>query len=226
MKTGRAVIAKGEQVIDDAAKVVENFGRVVSVDTGMGTSFMMSIFDEGKAALGAGGGAGKGAGGRMLSAAEARLVRAAKKLEKAKGWIGDVELHHVFPQSAEFRDMFRGAGINIHQFTFSLNKAAHRIIHDMHDKKVVKSLGLDWNEAWAKWQATLGEGVTPTKKMVEEQAEKMMEEFGLMHYWEQGGGEWVKYKGFWKNRIMGMFGMAVDNYKHEKKVMAALGLGQ
>lgn len=123
---------------------MKNPGQAVVTVGGHGISFMMDVFEDGKAALGGGGGARKTVK-RMLSAAENKLRLAAKKLEAAKGWIGDIEKHHIFPQAKELCDLFRSAGINIHEFTFELN------IHNIHNKGIVNSLGLNWNRAWEEW---------------------------------------------------------------------------
>ncbi|MCP3144201.1 TIGR02269 family lipoprotein [Pyxidicoccus sp. QH1ED-7-1] len=52
--------------------------------------------------------------------------------------------HHLFPQAPEFAAWFRGAGIDIHQFTMVIPENVHRQIHSG------KGMGPGgaWNHAW------------------------------------------------------------------------------
>ncbi len=180
-RTGAAALAKGKGIIDDVGKILKNPGQVVVAAAGHGMSFMMNVFEDGKAALGGGGGAGK-----------------------------------------ELRDMFRAAGINVHEFTFELNKAAHKIVHDIHNKGIVKSLGLNWNKTWEEWLAGYKKlhGELPGKEEILAQGQKMMEEFGMMHYWEGGGGNWVKYEAKpWIKKWLAKIGRTVDDYETEAKIL-------
>jgi uncharacterized lipoprotein (TIGR02269 family) len=55
---------------------------------------------------------------------------------------GRVVKHHLFPKAAEFRDWFRRAGINIHDWTMVIPEHIHRQIHSGTGR------GGLWNTAW------------------------------------------------------------------------------
>ncbi|OAQ74288.1 SpvB domain-containing protein [Pochonia chlamydosporia 170] len=220
-RTGAAVLEKGKGAVDEIVKVVKNPGMVVTAVGDHGMSMMMTVFDEGKAAVKAVGGGGGGKGNIWLSQAERGLKAAAQKLEKARGWVGEVEKHHIFPQAQEFRDMFRAAGINIHEYTFALNKAAHRIIHGKHLEEA-GHLALDWNKAWETWIQGLN-GRVPGKEEIFKAGEEIMEKTGVMAYFEEGGKEWIKYeKPAWVKRWLAKIGKTVDDFDEEAKILGGM----
>lgn len=57
-------------------------------------------------------------------------------------YVGRVVKHHLFPQAREFREWFRKAGINVHDWTMLIPEHIHREIHRGDGR------GGLWNAAW------------------------------------------------------------------------------
>ena len=58
---------------------------------------------------------------------------------------GRLVRHHLFPQAKEFRDWFRAAGVDIHEWTMIIPEHLHRRIHS-------GARGGLWNEAWRRFR--------------------------------------------------------------------------
>jgi RHS repeat-associated protein len=218
-RVGAAVIEKGKGAIDDIAKVIKNPGQVVVAVGDHGMSMMMTIFDEAKDAVKAVGGGGRKGANIWQSQAERGLRSAAEKLEQIKGWAGQVEKHHIFPQEDEFRAFFRAAGINIHEYTFALNKAAHGIIHGGH-QAIAGHLALDWNKEWKIWKDSLGARM-PGKEEIFAKGEEIMNQVGIMPYFEEAGKDWIKYeKPPWIKKWLAAAGKSVDDFETEAKILS------
>jgi RHS repeat-associated protein len=218
-RVGAAVIEKGKGAIDDIAKVIKNPGQVVVAVGDHGMSMMMTIFDEAKDAVKAVGGGGRKGANIWQSQAERGLRSAAEKLEQIKGWAGQVEKHHIFPQEDEFRAFFRAAGINIHEYTFALNKAAHGIIHGGH-QAIAGHLALDWNKEWKIWKDSLGARI-PGKEEIFAKGEEIMNQVGIMPYFEEAGKDWIKYeKPPWIKKWLAAAGKSVDDFETEAKILS------
>lgn len=57
-------------------------------------------------------------------------------------YAGRVVKHHLFPQAPEFRNWFKRAGIDVHQYTMVIPEPVHRQIHGGYGR------GGLWNAAW------------------------------------------------------------------------------
>jgi RHS repeat-associated protein len=225
VRTGQKAVAKGQQLLDDARVLVQNAGLQPAAD-GFGNAFMKTIFEGGGAAASGAGKGGKGKGiGRALTAAEEALHTTANLLEQAKTkLVGKYDFHHIFPQEKDFRPLFRQAGINVHEFTFKLRRAAHHLTHNKGGEGF-RGLGLNWNKTWEEWFAKMkADGVVPSKEQIFEQGEKMMHEAGLMKYWEEKGAKWAKYDkyGYVRERLEAT-GAYIDNFVNEEGLMWAMG---
>jgi hypothetical protein len=72
--------------------------------------------------------------------------------------------HHIFPQNEMMREWFADRGINVHDYTVTLDRVDHEIMHKW------------WNQEWEAFMAAEPQDRHYTAAEIENRAAHMMEE--------------------------------------------------
>jgi hypothetical protein len=85
---------------------------------------------------------------------------------------GAVEMHHLLPQAARFRQFFERAGLDIEEFKIPLDRATHRLNPGgVHTRR-----GGDWNGVWDDFFRV---NPNATQQEILSQMARMRQDFGI-----------------------------------------------
>ena len=92
---------------------------------------------------------------------------------QAPGSDGDIDQHHLLPQSKDLKPFFERAGLDIEDYKIPLDRAAHRFLPDgIHTGPSEES----WNGVWKQF---FKDNPNASKGEILKQLAKMRKDFGI-----------------------------------------------
>jgi hypothetical protein len=114
---------------------------------------------------------GRGAA-ETVESLEPGIVSSVREVVEAGTTGAAAETHHLLPRESTLKSYFESAGLNIDDYTVSIDKATHRLRPDG-----VHTGSSSWNKQWKEFMAA---NPKASQQEILQQLESMKADFGIM----------------------------------------------